>query len=204
MKLNIATKQLHRRNYHTQLSKSNNNAFTYATTLTPKHLILMYHNHQYCHYVYHNPHTTPFIPRIKHERAKVLQVQYLWLPNTEIFNPINHCTANLKLHSIIISDTRHSPMLSNRSALNVKFPNTNNIFPPTPWLIQVVAGLSLQRPRFYPKASPCGICGRQSGIGKMFSSKYFGFLLLVSFHRSSTQSIHWTIMLYNLSNWQCH
>jgi len=47
----------------------------------------------------------------------------------------------------------------------VKFPNTNDIFPPAPLLMQVVASLSLYRPTFYPRASLFGIYGRQSGNG---------------------------------------
>jgi hypothetical protein len=35
-----------------------------------------------------------------------------------------------------------------------------------------------------PKASPCGICGEQSGNGNRFLSERFGFIPSVSFHNS--------------------
>jgi hypothetical protein len=67
------------------------------------------------------------------------------------------CTANLKFHSFRETDTHHNPILWITSFLkNVsilwRFLNTNNIFPRTPWLKQLVAGLSPQRPKFYPNA----------------------------------------------------
>jgi hypothetical protein len=36
------------------------------------------------------------------------------------------------------------------------------------------------------RVNPCGICGRQSGIGTGFSAEFFGFPLSISFHRGST------------------
>jgi hypothetical protein len=42
-----------------------------------------------------------------------------------------------------------------------------------PWLTQLVAGLSPQRPKFMPGSVRVGICGAHSGAGMGFSPSYF-------------------------------
>jgi len=48
------------------------------------------------------------------------------------------------------------------------------------WLARLVAGLSPQMPRFYP--NPRGICGEIIDDVETYSSEFFGFHFLVSFH----------------------
>jgi hypothetical protein len=89
-----------------QSSKNNNGTFTCATTWLPRWLILIiYYNHQYCHYLCHSAYMTGM------KRQKSYRYHFYSCQTVEFQSHKTLCPANLQLHSFRKTATQHGPML---------------------------------------------------------------------------------------------